>query len=48
MVKDWQLYLHALIFNGVGIPLYSVKFTMPQIVKNMGFTSNNAQLMTAP
>ena len=48
VVKDWQLYVHAIIFNGVGIPLYGVKFTMPQIVKNMGFTSNNAQLMTAP
>jgi MFS family permease len=48
VVKDWQLYIHAIIFNGVGIPLYGVKFTMPQIVKNMGFTSTNAQLMTAP
>ncbi|KAK3896555.1 major facilitator superfamily domain-containing protein, partial [Staphylotrichum tortipilum] len=48
VVKDWQLYLHAIIFNGVGIPLYGVKFTMPQIVKNVGFTSTNAQLMTAP
>ncbi|KEZ45652.1 hypothetical protein SAPIO_CDS2017 [Scedosporium apiospermum] len=48
VVKDWQLYVHALIFNGVGIPLYGVKFTMPQIVKNMGFASTKAQLMTAP
>lgn len=48
VVKDWQLYVHALIFNGVGIPLYGVKFTMPQIVKNMGFQSTKAQLMTAP
>jgi len=48
VVKDWQLYVHAFIFNGVGIPLYGVKFTMPQIVKNMGFSSTKAQLMTAP
>ena len=48
VVKDWQLYVHAFIFNGVGIPLYGMKFTMPQIVKNMGYSSTNAQLMTAP
>ena len=48
VVTDWQLYLQALIFNGVGIPLYGLKFNMPQIVRNMGFTSTNAQLMTAP
>ena len=48
VVTDWQLYLQALIFNGVGIPLYGIKFTMPQIVRNMGFTSTNAQLLSAP
>lgn len=48
VIKDWQLYMQALIFNGVGIPLYGLKFTMPQIVRNLGFSSTNAQLMTAP
>lgn len=28
--------------------LMSSKFSMPQIIKNMGYTSSNAQLMTIP
>lgn len=30
------------------VPNYALKFTMPQIIRNMGFTSTNAQLLTAP
>ena len=48
VVKDWQLYLHAIVFNGVGIPLYSIKFNLPQIIRHFGFSTTNAQLMTAP
>jgi hypothetical protein len=29
-------------------PNYGLKFTMPQIIKNMGYTSANAQLLTIP
>lgn len=47
-LTDWQLYLQALIFWGNSAPNYGLKFTMPQIIKNMGFTSTNAQLMTVP
>jgi MFS family permease len=48
VVTDWQLYVQAFVFNGVGIPLYGMKFTMPQIVKNLGYSSEKAQLLTAP
>lgn len=48
VLKEGHLYLQALVFSGAAIPLYGIKFTMPQIVKNMGFTSTKAQLMTAP
>jgi hypothetical protein len=27
---------------------YALKFTLPQIIRNMGFTSTTAQLLTAP
>ena len=27
-------------------PNYGTKFTMPQIIRNMGYTRSNAQLMT--
>ncbi|KAJ0319209.1 hypothetical protein Brms1b_003904 [Colletotrichum noveboracense] len=30
------------------VPNYALKFAMPQIIKNMGFTSANAQLLTIP
>ncbi|KAF1849091.1 MFS general substrate transporter [Cucurbitaria berberidis CBS 394.84] len=48
VAKDWQIYLQAMIFASNAVPNYGLKFTMPQILKNMGFTSTNAQLMTAP
>ncbi|EUC44801.1 hypothetical protein COCMIDRAFT_97338 [Bipolaris oryzae ATCC 44560] len=48
VVKDWQIYLQAMVFASNAVPNYGLKFTMPQILKNMGFTSTTAQLMTAP
>ena len=45
---DWQVYLQALIFASNAVPNYGLKFTMPQILKNMGFESTRAQLLTAP
>lgn len=48
VVKDWQIYLQAMIFASNAVPNYGLKFTMPQILKNMGYTSTNAQLLTAP
>lgn len=48
VLTDWQLYLQALVFASNAVPNYGLKFTMPQLVRNMGFTSTNAQLLTAP
>jgi MFS family permease len=48
VLMDWQIYLQAIIFASNAVPNYGLKFTMPQILKNMGFTSTKAQLMTAP
>ncbi|RMJ09709.1 hypothetical protein CDV36_010657 [Fusarium kuroshium] len=45
---DWQLYLQALIYWSNTVPNYGMKFTMPQIIKNMGYSSSNAQLLTVP
>lgn len=45
---DWKIYLQAIIAMSNTIPVYGLKFTMPQIIKNMGFTSSNAQLLTIP
>jgi predicted MFS family arabinose efflux permease len=48
VLADWQLYLQAIIFSSNAVPNYGLKFTLPQIIKNMGFTSTTAQLLTAP
>jgi len=45
---DKQLYLQALVFASNSVPNYGLKFTMPQIIRNMGYTSTRAQLLTAP
>ena len=44
-LTDWQIWLMMIVFWSNTIPVYGLIFTMPQIIKNMGFTSSNAQLM---
>lgn len=48
VVSDWKIYLLILMFWSNVTPNYGLKFTMPQIIKNMGYTSANAQLLTIP
>lgn len=48
VVTDWQLYLQAIVFWSDTVASYGLKFTMPSIIQSMGFTSTNAQLLTAP
>ncbi|KKA25867.1 MFS transporter [Rasamsonia emersonii CBS 393.64] len=45
---DWQFYPMAFVFWSNTVTGYGLKFTMPQIIQNMGFSSSNAQLMTIP
>ena len=47
-ITDWHLYLQVLNFWSNAVPNYGLKFTLPQIIRNMGFTSSNAQLLTIP
>jgi len=47
-VKDWKIYVHMLITIGIYTPLYSFSLFLPTIVKNMGYTNNESQLMTVP
>lgn len=48
VLKDWKIYLLIIAFWSNVTPNYGLKFTMPQIIKNMGYTSANAQLLTIP
>ena len=46
VLTDWQIYLLGLVYCSSTVPNYALKFSMPTIIKGMGFTSANAQLMT--
>lgn len=48
VLVDWKIYLLILANWSNAVPNYAMKFTMPQIVQNMGFTSAKAQLLTIP
>ncbi|KAI6784136.1 MFS transporter [Emericellopsis cladophorae] len=48
VVTNWRLYMQAYILMCISACSYGTKFTLPSIVKGMGFTNTNAQLMTAP
>lgn len=48
VVSDWKIYCLILCFYSNVVPNYGLKFTMPQIIKNMGYSSANAQLLTIP
>ncbi|KAL4949320.1 major facilitator superfamily domain-containing protein [Aspergillus filifer] len=48
VLTDWKIYLLILGSWSNAVPNYAMKFTMPQIIKGMGFTSARAQLLTIP
>ncbi|KAL7814927.1 MFS general substrate transporter [Trichoderma aethiopicum] len=49
VLTNWRLYLQAYILLCISACSYGTKFTLPSIVKAMGFTNNTtAQLMTVP
>lgn len=45
---DWQIYLIIVVYWANSMPNYALKFNMPKVIKNMGYTSANAQLLTIP
>ncbi|CAG9952991.1 unnamed protein product [Clonostachys rosea f. rosea IK726] len=48
VLLDWQVYLLIVIYWSNAMPNYGLKFTMPSVIKGMGFTSSTAQLLTIP
>lgn len=47
-IKDWKIYIHMLICMACFCPIYSFSLFLPTIIKNMGYSSNQAQLMSVP
>ncbi|KAL3465085.1 major facilitator superfamily domain-containing protein [Aspergillus heterothallicus] len=47
-LTDVKLYLAVIIYWGNSICLYGFNYTVPTIIKNLGYSSANAQLLTVP
>lgn len=45
---DWKIWMHMGIFLAGFCPIYSLSLFSPTIIKGMGYTANNAQLMSVP
>ncbi|KZS88571.1 MFS general substrate transporter [Sistotremastrum niveocremeum HHB9708] len=46
--KDWQVWLHILIYMSVIGPLYGISLFLPSIIDTFGFTTAQTQLLTVP
>lgn len=47
-ITDWKIALAILMFWANAVPNAAFKFTMPQIIKQLGFSTANSQLLTMP
>ncbi|KAJ0412951.1 major facilitator superfamily domain-containing protein [Aspergillus carlsbadensis] len=47
-LMDWQIYIAIMVFYGIVCPLYGISFFLPTIIKDLGYTSSTAQLLTIP
>ncbi|KAK5940198.1 hypothetical protein PMZ80_007618 [Knufia obscura] len=47
-LTEWKIYLAVIIYWGNAISLYGFTYSAPTIIKGLGYTSANAQLLTIP
>ncbi|KAL4939119.1 major facilitator superfamily domain-containing protein [Aspergillus oleicola] len=47
-LTDWQIYVALFMYWGITCPLYGISFFLPSIIKDLGYTSSTAQLLTVP
>ncbi|KAJ5683776.1 uncharacterized protein N7477_000121 [Penicillium maclennaniae] len=45
---DWQIYLGLFMYWGITCPLYGISLFLPSIIKDLGYKSSTAQLLTVP
>ncbi|KFA50658.1 hypothetical protein S40293_04908 [Stachybotrys chartarum IBT 40293] len=46
--KDWQIWVNIFVYWGIVCPLYGISLFLPTIIRNLGYTSSRAQLLTIP
>ncbi|OCK74042.1 MFS transporter [Lepidopterella palustris CBS 459.81] len=47
-IEDIKCWLYGLAFHTLSLPLYTLSLFLPSIIKAMGFTSAQSQLLTIP
>ncbi|KAI4115913.1 MAG: hypothetical protein LQ345_003570 [Seirophora villosa] len=47
-VKDWKMWLYAVIYMGCDGPLYAFSLFLPTIINGLGYQSTTAQLLSVP
>lgn len=45
---DWQIWLNVVVYWGYVCPLYGISLFLPTIIKELGYASTTAQLLTVP
>ncbi|KAI4642449.1 uncharacterized protein J4E79_011511 [Alternaria viburni] len=46
--KDIKIWLYAFAFHTMSLPLYTLSLFLPTIIRDMGYTSAQSQLLTIP
>ncbi|OCT44468.1 putative transporter [Cladophialophora carrionii] len=47
-VQDWKVWVSILVYWGNAIPIYGFIYTLPVVIKGLGYSAANAQLLTIP
>jgi hypothetical protein len=47
-LKDYKCWLYGLGFHSMSLPLYTLSLFLPTIIKQLGYTAAQAQLLTVP
>lgn len=45
---DWQVWINIIVYWGYVCPLYGISLFLPTIIKELGYKSTTAQLLTVP
>ncbi|KAJ9666207.1 hypothetical protein H2201_003641 [Coniosporium apollinis] len=45
---DWQIWVNIFVYWGIVCPLYGISLFLPTIIRELGYRSSTAQLLTVP
>ncbi|KAL2784545.1 putative MFS nicotinic acid transporter Tna1 [Aspergillus keveii] len=48
VVSDYHIWVGVVALWGIIVPLYGISFFLPSIIRDLGYSSSNAQLLTVP